>query len=120
MRTGAGMTTGHQPRSFGVEGNGGDRVGMARAVLGIDLDVAVRVPQSSPTIPASQQDTPAVPTEDGLVNGGIQGSKEWARVPQGGRVPEAGPFSARGPRSEAISNRGCRPGLRSRGVESGV
>ncbi len=91
----ADMTARHQLGAFGVEGDGGDRVRMTRAVFGINLYIAVRVPQSSPAIPATDQQGPAIPAENGLVDWRIEALKERTRHPQRGRVPQPGRFRAR-------------------------
>src|SRR5262249_3071423 len=87
---GAGMTTRYDPRAPGVEGDGGDRINMARAAPGVDLGVAAEIPQPGASIPAAHQHAPTVAAEDGPMDGGIQGPEERARVAQGGHVPEPG------------------------------
>ena len=104
---GARVTTRHHPRAVGVEGDGGDRVSMAGAMLGIDLHVAVHVPQPRLTITAAQQQASTVAAEGGLVDRGIQGPAQGPWVSQGGHVPEPGRPGA-APRSRATSSRGCR------------
>ena len=87
---GAGVATRHQPRAAGVEGDGGDRVSVARPVPGIDLDVGDRVPQPGPAVAAAQQEAEAVAAEDGLADGGIEGSQGGGAIAQAGRGPEPG------------------------------
>jgi hypothetical protein len=53
---------------------------MARAALGIDLDVLVHIPHPGLAIPAAQQQDAAVAAEGGLAGGGLQEPEEGAGV----------------------------------------
>lgn len=73
---GAGVTSRHHPQALRVESDGGDRVCVARAELGIDLHVPFQIPEPRPMIPACQQEGPTVAAEGGLADGGLQRLEE--------------------------------------------